>query len=86
MKISDLQFTAEMKQNTWLGHSVEKPNDDAHRMVANERHAQEFVDSFGDVEIVWNERYKYWAVPEFADSRKRYSDIKQVHCDRYGCE
>ena len=54
MKISNLEFTTEMRENVWRGHSVEKPKEHAHRMIGNERQAQNFIDEFGDVEIVFN--------------------------------
>ena len=56
MRVSDLQFTNEMRENVWRGHSVELPKQDAHRMIGNEQHAQDFIADNGDVEIVWNER------------------------------
>ena len=52
MRISELEFTTEMREDVWRGHSVEKPREDACRMIGNERHAQQYIDQFGDVEIV----------------------------------
>ena len=86
MKVSDLEFTGEMLDNAWRGHSVEMPNNDAHRMVSNPKAAESFIESFGDVEIEWNAKYKYWAVPEFAASRERFSATKAEYCARWGCE
>ena len=86
MRISDLQFSDEMRENVWRGHSVELPKQDAHRMIGNEQHAQDFIDDNGDVEIVWNEQYKYWEVPAFAESRKAYCDAKQRYCEQHGSE
>ena len=86
MRISDLEFTDEMRENVWRGHSVELPKNDAHRMIANERHAQDFIDDNGDVEIVWNEQYKHWEVPAFAESRRIYGEAKQRACATWGCE
>tara|TARA_R100001132_G_C3257319_1_gene82522 strand:- start:143 stop:403 length:261 start_codon:yes stop_codon:yes gene_type:complete len=84
MKISNLEFTTEMRENVWRGHSVEKPKEDAHRMIGNERHAQNFIDEFGDVEIVFNEKYKHWEVPAFAEGRAEYGKLKQAYCDQFG--
>ena len=86
MRISDLQFSDEMRENVWRGHSVELPKNDAHRMIGNEKHAQDFIDDNGDVEIVWNERYKHWEVPAFAEGRKVYCDAKQRYCEQHGSE
>ena len=84
MKVSDLEFTTEMRENVWRGHSVEKPKEDAHRMIGNERHAQNFIDEFGDVEIVFNAKYKHWEVPAFKAERDEYSKLKQAYCDQHG--
>ena len=86
MRISDLQFSEEMRKNVWRGHSVELPKNDAHRMIGNEQHAQDFIDDNGDVEIVWNERYKHWEVPACAEGRKVYCDAKQRYCEQHGSE
>jgi len=79
MRVSDLQparFPA--------SPSVENPNSDSYRMFTNDFNKASFIEANGDVEIVWNERYKFWAVPEFAEGRKAYCDIKQAHCEIYG--
>ena len=86
MRISDLQFSNEMRENVWRGHSVELPKQDAHRMIGNEQHAQDFIADNGDVEIVWNERYSYWEVPAFAEGRRIYGEAKQRACATWGCE
>ena len=86
MRVSDLQFTNEMRENVWRGHSVELPKQDAHRMIGNEQHAQDFIADNGDVEIVWNERYSYWEVPAFAEGRRIYGEAKQRACATWGCE
>lgn len=85
MRISNLEFTSEMRENSWRGHSVETTSDSL-RMVANERHAQQYIDQFGDVEIVFDAKYKSWKVPAFAEQRKEYCDLKQAHCERWGSE
>jgi hypothetical protein len=84
MRISDLQFSNEMRENVWRGHSVELPKNDAHRMIGNEQHAQDFIDDNGDVEIVWNEQYKHWQVPAFAESRAVYCEAKAKSVARWG--
>ncbi len=81
MRVSDLQPAAYPQSP-----SVENPNCDSHRLFTNEFNKASFIEANGDVEVVWNEQYKYWAVPAFAEQRKRYSDLKQAHCDVYGCE
>jgi hypothetical protein len=82
-RISELEFTTEMRENVWVGHSVQTPSD-AHRMIANERIAQGYIEEFGDVEIVFNAKYKHWEVPAFKAERDEYSKLKQAYCDQFG--
>ena len=83
MRVSELEFTPEMRENVWVGHSVQT-NADAHRMIGNERHAQSFIDEFGDVEIVFNAEYNHWKVPAFKAGRDEYSKLKQAYCNQFG--
>ena len=85
MRVSELKFTPEMRENVWVGHSVQTTSD-AHRMVANERIAKGYIEQFGDVEIVFNAKYKYWEVPAFKAEIAEYSKLKQAHCERWGSE
>ena len=82
-RISELEFTTEMRENVWRGHSVQTTSD-AHRMIGNERHAQQYIDEFGDVEIVFNAEYKHWEVPAFKAEIAEYSKLKQAYCDQFG--
>ena len=79
MRVSDLQPAAYPQSP-----SVENPNCDSHRLFTTDFAKSSFIEANGDVEVVWNERYKFWAVPEFAEGRKTYCDIKQAHCEIYG--
>ena len=81
MRVSDLQPAAYPQSP-----SVEVPNSDAYRLFTNEFNKNRFIENYGDVEIVWNERYKFWAVPEFAERREAYGIAKQRACDTWGCE
>ena len=81
MRVSELEAGG-----GWNGHSVERPNSDAHAIFSNEYNKQSFIDNYGHVEIVWNERYKHWEVPAFAESRAAYGIAKQRACDTWGCE
>ena len=83
-KVSNLEFTAEMSQNAWKGHRIQMPKTDAQRYVSSVESAAKFIESFGDVEIVLNEKYGHYAVPAFAEGREAYSKLKQADCDRYG--
>ncbi len=81
MRVSDLQPAAWPKSP-----SVENPNSDSHRLFTNDFNKQSFIEAHGDVEIVWNERYKHWEVPAFAESRAAYCKAKQRACETWGCE
>jgi len=82
-RISELEFTTEMRENVWRGHSVQTTSD-ACRMIGNERHAQQYIDEFGDVEIVFDAKYKHWVVPAFKAERDEYSKLKQAYCEQFG--
>ena len=84
MRVSDLEFTTEMSENVWRGHRVEMPKTDAQRYVSSDKAAADFIESFGDVEIVLDEKYGHYAVPAFAESREEASKLKQAYCDQFG--
>ena len=86
MKVSNLKFTTEMSENVWRGHRVEMPKTDALRYVSSDKAAADFIANFGDVEIVLDEKYGYYAVPTFKVERDEYSKLKQAHCERWGSE
>lgn len=77
MKLSQLQLDAPV----W----VEIPDSDAIQHVSSDNR-QRYIDSYGDVEVVWNFELGYYVVPDFAESRKRYSQSKAEHCAIWGCE
>ena len=81
MRVSELQ-PAKYPQSP----SVENPNCDSHALFTNDFNKNSFIEANGDVEIVWNERYKYWEVPAFAESRAAYGKAKQRACETWGCE
>ncbi len=81
MRVSDLRPAAYPKSP-----SVELPNSDAHRLFTNDFNKKSFIEAHGDVGIVWNNQYKYWEVPAFAESRAAYCEAKQRACATWGCE
>ena len=81
MRVSDLQPAAYPQSP-----SVELPNQDAHRLFTNDFNKNSFIEDYGDVEIVWNEQYKHWEVPAFAEGREAYGIAKQRACETCGCE
>ncbi len=84
MKVSDLEFTTEMSHSIWGGHRVEMPKTDAQRYISSDKAAADFIEQFGDVEIVLDEKYGHYAVPAFKAGRDEYCEIKQAHCQIYG--
>jgi hypothetical protein len=81
MRVSDLQ-----PAKYPASPAVENPNSDSDSLFTDEFNKNSFIEENGDVEIVWNERYKFWAVPAFAEGRRIYSEAKQRACDTWGCE
>ena len=81
MRVSDLQPAAYPQSP-----SVELPNQDAQRLFTNDFNKNSFIEDYGDVEIVWNEQYKHWEVPAFAEGREAYGIAKQRACETWGCE
>ena len=79
MRVSELQ-PADYPQSP----SVELPRSDAYRLFTNDFNKNSFIEDYGDVEIVWNERYNYWMVPSFAKSRAAYGEAKQRFCEQHG--
>ena len=79
MRVSELQ-----PKRFPASPSVENPNCDSHRLFTNDYNKASFIEANGDVEIVWNQQYKYWAVPAFAEGRKEYGKLKQAYCDQFG--
>ena len=84
MKVSNLEFTKKMRENAWLGHRIQMPKTDAQRYVSSVESAAKFIESFGDVEIVLNQKYGHYAVPAFAEGRAEASELKRAYCERYG--
>ena len=81
MKVSDLQPAAYPQSP-----SVENPNSDSYRLFTNDFNKNNFIEENGDVEIVWNERWKHWEVPAFAEGRAAYCKAKQRYCEQHGSE
>jgi len=81
MRVSDLQ-----PAKYPASPAVENPNSDSDSLFTDEFNKNSFIEENGDVEIVWNERYKFWAVPAFAEGRAAYGKAKQRACETWGCE
>ena len=85
MRVSDLEFTTEMLNDVWKGHSVDLPKTDARRMGSNPKAAADYIAEYGDVEIVLNTEYApHWEVAAFKAERDEYGKLKQAYCNQYG--
>ena len=81
MRVSELQ-PAKYPQSP----SVESPNSDAYALFTNDFNKNSFIEANGDVEIVWNERYKHWEVPAFAEGRAKFMEAKAKYIAKWGSE
>lgn len=64
----------------------ELPNTDAYQVFDNMREMQAMLAKYGSPNIVWDNEYKVWRVPEFYEGRKQYIAAKTRDCQRWGCE
>ena len=78
MKVSELQPAAYPQSP-----SVEQPNSDSYALFTNDFNKNSFIEDHGDVEIVWNERYKHWEVPVFAESREKFRQAKMKYIKKW---
>jgi hypothetical protein len=53
-------------------------------VLYSEQQKQLWIETNGNLDVVYNEELKRYTVPAFAESRKRYSDAKAVDCARFG--
>lgn len=67
---------------------IQLPNDDSYQVIRDQFSLQQFVRSYGNVvvELMDTRRNNQYSVPAFAESRKRFSEIKTADCERWGCE
>ena len=70
MRISDLKFTSEMRENAWRGHRVEMPKTDAQRCVSSPEAAAKHITT------CWDDLDSWWGSENVQNARK-------VFCDKY---
>ena len=80
MKLSEVNITQMLK-----GIRVETTTD-ALRNLREYQQVDNYIADFGDVEVEYDETYKVYRVPAFAERIARYSEAKQIDCNRWGCE
>ena len=59
---------------------------DALRNLREYQQVDNYIADFGDVEVEYDETYKVYRVPAFAERIAKYSEAKQIDCNRWGCE
>ena len=59
---------------------------DAYSIIKDSAALDRYIKEFGNVSVVFDSEWNVWRVPDFADAIKKYSDAKQIDCQRWGCE
>ena len=59
---------------------------DAYQILSDGWSLSNYISQYGDVEVEYDEKYKVYCVPAFAERIARYTAAKQIECDRWGCE
>jgi hypothetical protein len=78
MKVSDLTPSRKL--------SIENPRSDSSQILYDQYQMDTWIARNGDVEVIYDEYYKCYRVPAFAETREEYSKIKQIDCMKWGCE
>lgn len=59
---------------------------DALREIGSVKSAAAYIEEFGDVEVVYDNYYRWYRVPAFAQERETYKKFKTRDCAIWGCE
>jgi len=59
---------------------------DAIRCLCDYTDMANYIDEFGDNEVVYDGDYRVYRVPAFADAIAKYSKAKAKDCAKNGCE
>lgn len=78
MKVSEIQAGLKVQ--------IEKKNSDTFRVLYNETQKEIYVSEFGNVDVVYDEKYNVYRVPAFAIGIAEYNKVVNHHCKQYGCE
>jgi hypothetical protein len=57
---------------------------DANRVLHEQDSFDNYIEQFGDVEVVYDEKYRVYRVPAFKEQRDRYCAAKAESCRRWG--
>jgi len=59
---------------------------DSQLLLCDESDVQYFVETYGDVDVVLDEKVNVYRVPAFSGARELYIQNKIKECEKYGCE
>jgi hypothetical protein len=81
MRVSEITLGNEdtrVETPTDANQSFAGPNGEAHRL--------KFIAEHGNVAVIWDQKFKVWRVPAFAEKRVRFSNAKAKDIARWGSE
>ena len=59
---------------------------DAYHILSNQFQLDQYVQQFGNVEVVWDDEWTVYRVPSLDAKRNQYCEAKTRDCARWGCE
>tara|TARA_R110002020_G_scaffold385114_2_gene596070 strand:+ start:180 stop:449 length:270 start_codon:yes stop_codon:yes gene_type:complete len=59
---------------------------DAHRILSDGWSLTQYISQHGDVEVEFDEQYRVYRVPSFAEEIASFKTAKAADCARWGCE
>ena len=77
-------FVSDIEVAAGSNHKIETKTDLVWYIECEETR-ERFLDTFGDLEVVWDEEYQTWRVPAFNEVREKYIAHKVEQCARWGC-
>lgn len=89
MLVSQIDLSKGINGGSWgfpKESRVEIPNCDSLFIIHDENSRANYIEHYGDVEVIYEEKYCYYKVPAFEESRRKYSEAKQIECNYWGCE
>ena len=59
---------------------------DAYHILSSQFQLDQYVQQFGNVEVVWDDEWTVYRVPSLDAKRNQYCEAKTRDCARWGCE
>lgn len=69
-----------------LGAMIENPREVSYLVFSSIYIKDSFITSYGDVDVIYNEKYGYYAVPAFAEGRAAIREVWSSECAIWGSE